>query len=117
MMLMDIEDRPLVLPRAVMPSQNRPAAAPKMSIRNLDFFYGGFQALTRVNFDIAEHEVTAFIGPSGCGKSTLLRTLNRMYSLYPHQRASGEILFNGSNILDAAADSHQHPELVAARPR
>ena len=63
-----------------------------MSIRNLDFFYGESQALKNVNFDIAEREVTAFIGPSGCGKSTLLRTLNRMYSLYPRQRATGEIL-------------------------
>src|SRR5881628_3299173 len=79
-------------------------AAPKMSIRNLDFFYGRFQALKHVSFDVAEREVTAFIGPSGCGKSTLLRTLNRMYSLYPHQRASGEIRFNGANLLDAATD-------------
>jgi phosphate transport system ATP-binding protein len=77
---------------------------PKMSIRNLDYFNGGFQALKRVDLDIAEREVTAFIGPSGCGKSTLLRTLNRMYSLYPHQRATGEIIFNGANILDAATD-------------
>src|SRR5207248_1590117 len=76
----------------------------KMSIRNLDFFYGSFQALKHVSFDIAEREVTAFIGPSGCGKSTLLRTLNRMYSLYPHQRASGDIRFNGANLLDAGTD-------------
>jgi phosphate transport system ATP-binding protein len=77
---------------------------PKMSVRSLDFFYGGFQALKDVNVDIAERAVTAFIGPSGCGKSTLLRTLNRMYSLYPHQRASGEIVFNGANILDERTD-------------
>ena len=76
----------------------------KLRIRNLDFFYGESQALKSVNFDIAEREVTAFIGPSGCGKSTLLRTLNRMYSLYPRQRATGEIRFNGRNILDAATD-------------
>ena len=82
----------------------RSAPAPKMSIRNLDFFYGDFQALQHVSFDIAEREVTAFIGPSGCGKSTLLRTLNRMYSLYPRQRATGEIRFNDVNILDAATD-------------
>ena len=81
-----------------------PAAAPKMSISNLDFFYGDAQALKSVSFDIAEREVTAFIGPSGCGKSTLLRTLNRMYSLYPRQRATGEIRFNGRNILDASTD-------------
>jgi len=64
-----------------------------MSIRNLDFYYGKFQALKNINLDIAERRVTAFIGPSGCGKSTLLRTLNRMYSLYPGQRATGQILF------------------------
>ena len=82
----------------------RTDAPPKMSIRNLDFHYGGFQALKGVNFDIAERDVTAFIGPSGCGKSTLLRTLNRMYSLYPNQRATGEILFNGENLLDPGTD-------------
>jgi phosphate transport system ATP-binding protein len=93
---------PLRAPKSAI--RERPAAAPKMSIRDLDFFYGEFQALKGVNFDIAEREVTAFIGPSGCGKSTLLRTLNRMYSLYPHQRATGEIRFNGANLLDAATD-------------
>jgi len=77
---------------------------PKMSCRRLDFFYGKFQALKNVELDIAERRVTAFIGPSGCGKSTLLRTLNRMYSLYPGQRAAGEILFNGQNILDDGTD-------------
>src|SRR5512134_3402239 len=81
-----------------------PPAAPKMVIRNLDFFYGKFHALKNVNLEIAERRVTAFIGPSGCGKSTLLRTLNRMYSLYPGQRAEGEILFRGRNILDSGVD-------------
>ena len=85
-------------------AEQRFAATPKMSIRQLDFFYGAFQALKRVSFDIADREVTAFIGPSGCGKSTLLRTLNRMYSLYPHQRATGEIRVHGANIIDAATD-------------
>jgi phosphate transport system ATP-binding protein len=89
-------DRAASVPRADAP--------PKMSIRNLDFHYGGFQALKGVNFDIAERDVTAFIGPSGCGKSTLLRTLNRMYSLYPNQRATGEILLNGENILEPGTD-------------
>ena len=74
------------------PQPCTPPRPPKMSIRNLDFYYGKFQALKNVNLDIAERRVTAFIGPSGCGKSTLLRTLNRMYSLYPGQRATGEIL-------------------------
>ena len=73
-----------------------------MSIRDLDFYYGKFQALKNVDLDIPERRVTAFIGPSGCGKSTLLRTFNRMYSLYPGQRATGEVLLNGQNILDPA---------------
>jgi phosphate transport system ATP-binding protein len=92
---------------AVRPRAESPVAegkAPKMSIRNLDFYYGKFHALKGINLDVAERRVTAFIGPSGCGKSTLLRTLNRMYSLYPGQRATGEILFNGRNLLDNGVD-------------
>jgi phosphate transport system ATP-binding protein len=77
---------------------------PTMSVRKLDFYYGNFHGLKNVNLEIAERKVTAFIGPSGCGKSTLLRTLNRMYSLYPGQRATGEILFNGRNILEPGVD-------------
>jgi phosphate transport system ATP-binding protein len=79
-------------------------APPKIKIRNLDFFYGSFQGLKSINLDIQEGMVTAFIGPSGCGKSTLLRTLNRMYDLYPGQRATGEILLNGRNVLDPDQD-------------
>ncbi|MFA7666422.1 MAG: phosphate ABC transporter ATP-binding protein PstB [Burkholderiaceae bacterium] len=79
-----------------------PAAA--MQVRGLSFFYGKFQGLNDVSLDIARNCVTAFIGPSGCGKSTLLRTFNRMFDLYPGQRAEGEILFNGRNILDPAQD-------------
>jgi phosphate transport system ATP-binding protein len=75
-----------------------------IEIRNLDFFYGTFKGLKNVNMDIGENRVTAFIGPSGCGKSTLLRTLNRMYSLYPGQRAEGQINFYGQNILDKNQD-------------
>ncbi|WP_029463114.1 phosphate ABC transporter ATP-binding protein PstB [Serpentinimonas barnesii] len=75
-----------------------------IEVRNLNFFYGGFHALKTVNLDIVEGKVTAFIGPSGCGKSTLLRTLNRMYSLYPGQRAEGTISFYGQNILDPKQD-------------
>jgi phosphate transport system ATP-binding protein len=75
-----------------------------IEVRNLDFYYGKFKGLKNVNLDIAEHRVTAFIGPSGCGKSTLLRTLNRMYSLYPGQRAEGEINFYGQNILNKGQD-------------
>jgi phosphate transport system ATP-binding protein len=77
---------------------------PKVSIRDLDFFYGRFQGLKNINLDIAERRVTAFIGPSGCGKSTLLRTLNRMYSLYPGHRAVGEIMLDGENILAPDVD-------------
>ncbi len=72
--------------------------------RNLNFFYGKFQGLKDINLDISERKVTAFIGPSGCGKSTLLRTLNRMYSLYPGQRAEGEINLYGKNVLDPKQD-------------
>ena len=75
-----------------------------LEIRNLNFYYGSFHSLKNINLDIKENSVTAFIGPSGCGKSTLLRTLNRMYDLYPGQRAEGQIMFNGKNILDPKQD-------------
>jgi phosphate transport system ATP-binding protein len=75
-----------------------------LEVRNLNFYYGSFHSLKNINLDIQKNSVTAFIGPSGCGKSTLLRTLNRMYDLYPGQRAEGEIMFNGKNILDAKQD-------------
>ena len=77
---------------------------PKMSVRALDFFYGSFHALKDINLDIAAGRITAFIGPSGCGKSTLLRTFNRMFELYPEQRAAGEIILDGDNILDRRID-------------
>jgi phosphate transport system ATP-binding protein len=75
-----------------------------LEIKDLNFFYGNFQGLKNINLNILERKVTAFIGPSGCGKSTLLRTLNRMYDLYPGQRAEGEIIFYGENILDKGRD-------------
>ncbi|MGA0005368.1 MAG: phosphate ABC transporter ATP-binding protein PstB, partial [Burkholderiaceae bacterium] len=75
-----------------------------IEVRSLNFFYGKFQGLKNVHLDIAENKVTAFIGPSGCGKSTLLRTFNRMYSLYPGQRAEGEIKLYGKNILNPKQD-------------
>ena len=75
-----------------------------LEVRNLNFFYGAFQGLKNINLDIEQGKVTAFIGPSGCGKSTLLRTLNRMYDLYPGQRAEGEINFYGQNILEPGQD-------------
>ena len=75
-----------------------------LEVKNLNFFYGKFQGLKDISLGIAERKVTAFIGPSGCGKSTLLRTFNRMYSLYPGQRAEGEINFYGQNILSPKQD-------------
>jgi phosphate transport system ATP-binding protein len=75
-----------------------------IQVKGLNFFYGSFQGLKDINLDIYEKKVTAFIGPSGCGKSTLLRTLNRMYDLYPGQRAVGDIHYGGRNILDADVD-------------
>ena len=80
------------------------ALRPKLRIRDLNFYYGDYQALKGITLDIPENRVTAFIGPSGCGKSTLLRTFNRMYSLYPEQRAEGEVLLDGENVLAAKRD-------------
>jgi len=76
----------------------------KVSVRNLDFFYGDSRALKDVTIGLHTNKVTAFIGPSGCGKSTLLRVLNRMYDLYPKQRAEGEVILDGENILDPRVD-------------
>ncbi|MFO1340134.1 MAG: phosphate ABC transporter ATP-binding protein PstB [Burkholderiaceae bacterium] len=76
----------------------------KISVRDLNFYYGSFHALKHINLNIPEKKVTAFIGPSGCGKSTLLRTFNRMFELYPEQRAEGEILVDGENVLDKGLD-------------
>jgi len=84
-------------------STNTPAVN-AIEIKNLNFFYGSFQGLKDINLDILERKVTAFIGPSGCGKSTLLRTLNRMYDLYPGQRAEGVINFYDENILEPGKD-------------
>ena len=79
-------------------------AAPKISVRNLDFFYGKFHALKNINLEIPEKKVTAFIGPSGCGKSTLLRVFNRMFELYPEQRAEGGVWLDGENLLTSKKD-------------
>ena len=82
------------------------SAAPKerIKIRNLNFFYGASRALTSISLPLYDRHVTAFIGPSGCGKSTLLRVLNRMYDLYPGQRAEGEVLLDGEDILSPKQD-------------
>ena len=76
----------------------------RISIRNLDFFYGDHRALKAINLELPDRQVTGMIGPSGCGKSTLLRVLNRMYELYPGQRASGEAMMDGTNIIDPKID-------------
>src|SRR5690242_11895860 len=83
----------------------------KIAVRDLNFYYGSFHALKHIDLEIPDRRVTAFIGPSGCGKSTLLRTFNRMFELYPDQRAEGEILLNRKNILA----SRQDVSLIRAR--
>ena len=77
---------------------------PKIEIRSLNFYYDELQSLHDINMTLADRSITAFIGPSGCGKSTLLRVLNRMYALYPKQRAEGEVLIGGKDILGPAVD-------------
>src|SRR4051794_18860405 len=90
-----------------MPTPITTVSAPRdktIEISDLNFFYGKTQSLKDVSLDIHAKQVTAFIGPSGCGKSTLLRTLNRMYDLYPGQRAEGNIMYRGRNILEPGVD-------------
>jgi phosphate transport system ATP-binding protein len=89
-----------------LPERSAPGTAEDVQIcvRNFDFYYGKFHALKNINLDIFRNRVTAFIGPSGCGKSTLLRAFNRMYQLYPDQRAQGEIRLDGQNILEGDVD-------------
>ncbi|RLA90423.1 MAG: phosphate ABC transporter ATP-binding protein [Deltaproteobacteria bacterium] len=84
----------------------RPAPKPgiKLSVRHLDFYYGNQQALFNNNLDIAQHQVTAIIGPSGCGKSTHIRVYNRIFELYRDQRATGQVLLDGKNILEPSQD-------------
>ncbi len=86
------------------PAAPKPQSGARISVRGLDFFYGANQALKSVSFDLADRKVTGMIGPSGCGKSTLLRVLNRMYDLYPGQRAVGKVMMDGTNIIDPAVD-------------
>ena len=99
--------------------EKKSAGPVKISIRKLDFYYGSFHALQQISLDIPEHKVTGFIGPSGCGKSTLLRTLNRIYELYPDQKAKGEIWLNGANILSSDTDVNllrAHVGMVFQKP-
>ncbi|MGG5821358.1 phosphate ABC transporter ATP-binding protein PstB [Falsiroseomonas sp. HW251] len=79
----------------------------RISVRDLDFFYGANKALKAINFEVPDRQVTGMIGPSGCGKSTLLRVLNRMYSLYAGQRAEGEVMMDGRNILEPSVDLNE----------
>ena len=76
----------------------------KVDVKNLSFYYGSTKALKNVSLPLEDRKVTAFIGPSGCGKSTLLRVLNRIYELYPNQRAEGRVILDGENILDSKQD-------------
>ena len=91
-------------PTVVNAAVDRSKLTEKISIRNLDFYYGDAKALKGITLPLYGGLVTAFIGPSGCGKSTLLRILNRMYDLYPNQRAEGEVLFDGENLLSPKQD-------------
>jgi phosphate transport system ATP-binding protein len=89
-------------PLAAEPAQDLGPA--KIEVRGLNFFYGAVQSLHNINMNLADRSISAFIGPSGCGKSTLLRVMNRMYALYPKQRAEGEVRIGGRDILGAAVD-------------
>ncbi|HEY9511795.1 MAG TPA: ATP-binding cassette domain-containing protein, partial [Rhodanobacter sp.] len=82
------------------PTVAAPLPKPKITARDVHFYYAGFQALKGISMDIPEQQVTAIIGPSGCGKSTLLRIFNRIYAIYPKLEARGEVLLDGENILD-----------------
>src|ERR671921_233893 len=79
----------------------------RIGVRNLNFYYGDFRSLKDISIDFFDRQVTALIGPSGCGKSTLLRTFNRIYSLYPEQRAEGEIILDGRNVLSPGIDLNE----------
>jgi len=94
-------------------------SSPKMSTQDLDFYYGGSQALSGITLDFHENQVTALIGPSGCGKSTLLRCLNRMNDLIPYTRAEGKVLLDGDNIYDPSVDVvtlRRHVGMVFQKP-
>ena len=96
--------QPVAAPGLREPNLREPNLRDKVLIRNIDFYYGAAQALKNINLTLYDKCVTAFIGPSGCGKSTLLRILNRIYELYPGQRATGEVMVDGENILSPGRD-------------
>jgi phosphate transport system ATP-binding protein len=107
-----VRSRPALKPQSMgmkpMEIESPPAAqtalVPKVEIKDLRFYYKDYLALKGINMTLYDKRVTAFIGPSGCGKSTLLRILNRIYELYPGQRAAGEVIVDGRNILDPKQD-------------
>jgi len=88
----------------MMQSAAEAAERTKIEVKNLNFYYGQSKALKDITLSLPERSVTAFIGPSGCGKSTLLRVFNRIYELYPKQRAEGQVLLDGQNVLDRSQD-------------
>ena len=94
----------LTVPSVTAAPSERAGLAEKVTIRDLNFFYGESRALNSISLPLFERKVTAFIGPSGCGKSTLLHVLNRMYDLYPNQRATGDVMMDGMNILSPKQD-------------
>jgi phosphate transport system ATP-binding protein len=94
----------VAIPTVSHAASDRTGLAEKVTIHDLNFYYGDFRALKSISLPLYVNKVTAFIGPSGCGKSTLLRVLNRMYDLYPHQRATGDVTFDGQNILSPQQD-------------
>ena len=99
MSMVSVSDRPAELDLSKVPI--------RLDVKNLDFYYGQHKALKDVNLSFYDRQVTALIGPSGCGKSTLLRIFNRIYSLYPEQRATGEVILDGANILDPSIDLNE----------
>ena len=92
------------VPAATAAAPAQDLGPPKIEVRSLNFFYGALQSLHNINMSLADRSISAFIGPSGCGKSTLLRVMNRMYALYPGQRAEGEVLIGGREILSPTVD-------------
>src|SRR6516162_10306216 len=94
----------IAVPSVTHAQSGQAGLAEKVTIRNLDFFYGNSRALKSISLPLYANKATAFIGPSGCGKSTLLRVLNRMYDLYPNQRATGEVTFEGEDVLSPRQD-------------
>jgi phosphate transport system ATP-binding protein len=104
------------LPHAAVPDP-KPAPPAKISVKCLNFFYGGFQALHDINVDIPEKRITALIGPSGCGKSTFLRTLNRINEMIRHSRAEGQVILDGQDVLDVDVTSlRRRVGMVFQRP-